>query len=46
MGTFLFDLLTKEEEEEEEEEEEMYENQFYIDLLSVRLIETTQWILQ
>jgi len=45
MGTFLFDLLTKEE-EEEEEEEEMYENQFYIDLLSDRLIETTQWILQ
>ena len=43
MGTFLFDLLTK---EEEEEEEEMYENQFYIDLLSDRLIETTQWILQ
>ena len=39
MGTFLFDLLT-------EEKEEIHENQFHIDLLIDRLIETTQWILQ
>lgn len=39
MGTFLFDLLT-------EEEDEMYENRFNIDLLSDRLIETTQWVME
>lgn len=39
IGTFLFDLLT-------EEEDEMYENRFNIDLLSDRLIETTQWIME
>ncbi|MES2852628.1 MAG: alpha/beta hydrolase [Bacteroidota bacterium] len=38
MGTFLFDLLT-------EEEDELYENRFNIDLLSDRLIETTQWLM-
>jgi putative phosphoribosyl transferase len=37
MGTLLFDLLT-------EEEDENYENRFDIDLLSQRLIETTQWL--
>ena len=35
MGTFPFDLRT-------EEKEEMHENQFHVDLLSDRLIETTQ----
>ncbi len=39
MGTFLFDLLT-------EKEDEIYENRFNIDLLSERLIETTQWIME
>lgn len=39
IGTFLFDLLT-------EEEDEMYENRFNIDLLSDRLIETTQWLME
>lgn len=39
IGTFLFDLLT-------EEEDKIYENRFNIDLLSDRLIETTQWILE
>lgn len=39
IGTFLFDLLT-------DEEDEMYENRFNIDLLSDRLIETTQWIME
>lgn len=38
MGTFLFDLLS-------EEEDELYENRFNIDLLSDRLIETTQWLM-
>jgi pimeloyl-ACP methyl ester carboxylesterase len=38
IGTFLFDLLT-------EEEDELYENRFNIDLLSDRLIETTQWLM-
>lgn len=38
IGTFLFDLLT-------EEEDEIYENRFNIDLLSHRLIETTQWLM-
>jgi putative phosphoribosyl transferase len=38
IGTFLFDLLT-------EEEDEIYENRFNIDLLSDRLIETTQWLM-
>lgn len=38
MGTFLFDLLT-------EEEDELYENRFNIDLLSDRLIETSQWLM-
>lgn len=39
MGTFLFDLLT-------EEEDEIYENRFNIDLLSDRLIEATQWLME
>ncbi|TDE27828.1 alpha/beta hydrolase [Flavobacterium ranwuense] len=38
IGTFLFDLLT-------EEEDKLYENRFNIDLLSDRLIETTQWLM-
>ena len=38
IGTILFDLLT-------EEEDELYENRFNIDLLSDRLIETTQWLM-
>ena len=38
IGTFLFDLLTQ-------EEDELYENRFDIDLLSDRLIETTQWLM-
>ena len=38
IGTFLFDLLTQ-------EEDELYENRFNIDLLSDRLIETTQWLM-
>lgn len=39
MGTFLFDLLT-------EEEDRNYENRFNIDLLTNRLIETTQWLME
>ncbi len=39
IGTLLFDLLT-------EEEDQIYENRFNIDLLSNRLIETTEWLLQ
>lgn len=39
IGTFLFDLLT-------EEEDRNYENRFNIDLLTSRLIETTQWLLE
>ena len=38
IGTFLFDLLT-------EEEDELNENRFNIDLLSDRLIATTQWFM-
>ena len=38
IGTLLFDLLTS-------EEDDLYENRFNIDLLSDRLIETTQWVL-
>jgi pimeloyl-ACP methyl ester carboxylesterase len=38
IGTFLFDLLT-------EEEDRIYENRFNIDLLSIRLIETTLWLM-
>ena len=38
IGTLLFDLLTT-------EEDDLYENRFNIDLLSDRLIETTQWVL-
>src|SRR6478736_541084 len=39
IGTLLFDLLT-------EREDQVYENRFNIDLLTQRLIETTNWILQ
>lgn len=39
IGTFLFDLLT-------EEEDQIYENRFNIDLLSSRLIDTTEWLLE
>jgi putative phosphoribosyl transferase len=39
IGTLLFDLLTK-------EEDEIHENRFDIDLLSIRLIETTEWLMQ
>lgn len=38
IGTFLFDLLT-------EEEDQIYENRFNIDLLTNRLIETTEWLM-
>lgn len=38
IGTFLFDLLT-------EEEDQIYENRFNIDLLTSRLIETTEWLM-
>ncbi|MFV8392523.1 dienelactone hydrolase family protein [Flavobacterium sp. LB2P6] len=38
IGTFLFDLLT-------EEGDKLYENRFDIDLLTNRLIETTQWLM-
>lgn len=38
IGTFLFDLLT-------EEEDQIYENRFNIDLLTNRLIETTEWLI-
>ena len=39
IGTLLFDLLT-------EEEDELNENRFNIDLLSDRLIATTQWLME
>jgi dienelactone hydrolase len=39
FGTLLFDLLT-------EVEDQDYENRFDIDLLSSRLIETTEWLMQ
>lgn len=39
MGTFLFDLLT-------EQEDRIYENRFNIDLLTSRLIEATEWLMQ
>ena len=39
IGTFLFDLLT-------EEEDEINENRFNIDLLSDRLIDSTQWLME
>ena len=39
IATFLFDLLT-------EEEDRVYESRFNIDLLTNRLIETTQWLLE
>ena len=39
IGTLLFDLLT-------EEEDSLYENRFNIDLLTLRLIETTEWLLK
>lgn len=39
IGTLLLDLLT-------EEEDQNYENRFDIDLLTSRLIETTEWIMQ
>lgn len=38
IGTFLFDLLT-------EEEDRVYENRFNIDLLTSRLIEVTEWLI-
>jgi pimeloyl-ACP methyl ester carboxylesterase len=37
IGTLLFDSLT-------EEEDQIYENRFNIDLLAIRLIETTEWL--
>lgn len=37
LATLLFDLLT-------EEEDSIYENRFNIDLLTMRLIDVTQWI--
>jgi pimeloyl-ACP methyl ester carboxylesterase len=39
IGSLLFDLLT-------EEEDQNYENRFDIDLLTSRLIETTEWLMQ
>ncbi len=39
IGTLLFDLLT-------EEEDSIYENRFNIDLLTGRLIETTEWLME
>jgi pimeloyl-ACP methyl ester carboxylesterase len=39
FATFLFDLLT-------EEEDQIYENRFNIDLLTSRLIETTEWLME
>jgi putative phosphoribosyl transferase len=39
IGTLLFDLLT-------EEEDRIYENRFNIDLLTGRLIETTEWFME
>lgn len=38
IATLLFDLLT-------EEEDRIYENRFDIDLLAIRLIETTEWLM-
>ena len=37
FATLLFDLLTQ-------EEDEVYENRFNIDLLTLRLIDVTQWV--
>lgn len=37
LGTLLFDLLT-------EEEDRNYENRFNIDLITMRLIDVTQWV--
>ena len=39
IATFLFDLLT-------EREDQIYENRFNIDLLTSRLIETTEWLME
>jgi len=39
IGTLLFDLLT-------EKEDRIYENRFNIDLLTSRLIETTEWLMK
>ncbi|MBP7318615.1 MAG: dienelactone hydrolase family protein [Flavobacterium sp.] len=39
IATFMFDLLT-------EEEDHINENRFNIDLLTNRLIETTQWLME
>lgn len=39
IGTLLFDLLT-------EKEDQDYENRFNIDLLTSRLIEVTEWLIQ
>ncbi|HEY4627855.1 MAG TPA: dienelactone hydrolase family protein [Flavobacterium sp.] len=39
IATFLFDLLT-------EKEDQIYENRFNIDLLTSRLIETTEWLME
>lgn len=37
LGTLLFDLLT-------EDEDRVYENRFNIDLITMRLIDVTQWL--
>lgn len=37
LGTLLFDLLT-------EEEDRIYENRFNIDVITMRLIDVTQWV--
>lgn len=39
LGTLLFDLLT-------EDEDRIYQNRFNIDLLTLRLIDVTQWLQQ
>lgn len=39
IATFLFDLLT-------EKEDQIYENRFNIDLLTSRLIESTEWLME
>lgn len=39
IATFLFDLLS-------EKEDQIYENRFNIDLLTSRLIEATQWLME
>jgi dienelactone hydrolase len=39
IGTLLFDLLT-------EEEDRVYQSRFDIDLISERLVKTTQWVLK